>query len=53
MDSLEAEIATLKAESEKPDVSSDYQKLSDILALIADKESCLEDAETEWLELSE
>ena len=53
MDSLEDEIATLKAESEKPDVSSDYQKLSDILALIADKESCLEDAETEWLELSE
>ena len=53
MDSLEAEIATLKAEAEKPDVSSDYQKLSDILALIADKESCLEDAETEWLELSE
>lgn len=53
MDSLEAEIATLKAESEKPDVSSDYQKLSDILALISDKESCLEDAETEWLELSE
>ena len=46
MDSLEAEIATLKAEAEKPDVSSDYQKLSDILALIADKESCLEDAET-------
>ena len=53
MDSLEDEIATLKAESEKPDVSSDYQNLSDSLALIADKESCLEDAETEWLELSE
>ena len=53
MDSLEAEIATLKAEAEKPDVSSDYQKLSDILALIADKEGYLEDAETEWLELSE
>ena len=53
MEGLEAEIASLKEESEKPDVVSDYQKLSDILALIADKESCLEDAETEWLELSE
>lgn len=58
--SLEKEIATLENEinglrelSASEDVVSDYQKLSEILSEIEEKQKSLDEKEAEWLELSE
>ncbi len=53
IDMLEDEIAGLKALSESEEVVTDYQRLSEILSEISEKEKILETLETEWLELSE
>ena len=52
MENLQNEIASLKSQCEDPDVSSDYQKLSEILNNIKEKEEKLEELETLWLELA-
>ena len=49
---LQNEINELKQLIESPDVSSDYQKLSEILTEIKVKEEKLEELETLWLELA-
>lgn len=49
---LQNEIDELKQLIESSDVSSDYQKLSEILAEIKIKEESLEELETLWLELA-
>ena len=49
---LQNEINELKQLIESPDVSSDYQKLSEILAELKLKEENLEELETLWLELA-
>ena len=49
---MQNEIASLKSQCEDPDVSSDYQKLSEILNNIKEKEEKLEELETLWLELA-
>lgn len=51
MEALQNEIATLKSQCEDPDISSDYQKLSEILNNIKEKEENLEELENIWLEL--
>ena len=52
MENLQNEIASLKTQCEDPDVSSDYQKLSEILNNIKEKEEKLEELENIWLELA-
>ncbi len=52
LETLQNEIASLKSRCEDPDVSSDYQKLSEILNNIKEKEEKLEELETLWLELA-
>lgn len=52
MENLQNEIASLKAQCENPDISSDYQKLSEILNKIKEKEENLEELENIWLELA-
>ncbi len=52
IETLQNEIASLKSQCEDPDVSSDYQKLSEILNNIKGKEEKLEELETLWLELA-
>lgn len=52
IETLQNEIASLKSQCEDPDVSSDYQKLSEILNNIKEKEDKLEELETLWLELA-
>ncbi len=49
---LQNEIAELKQLIEAPDVASDYEKLSEILADLKSKEDALEELETIWLELA-
>lgn len=52
IETLQNEIASLKSQCEDPDVSSDYQKLSEILNNIKEKDDKLEELETLWLELA-
>ena len=52
MESLQNEITSLKSQCEDTDVSSDYQKLSEILESIKEKEEKLEELENIWLELA-
>ncbi len=52
MENLQNEIASLKTQCEDPDISSDYQKLSEILNSIKEKEENLEELENIWLELA-
>ena len=52
MESLQNEITSLKSQCEDTDVSSDYQKLSEILESIKEKEVKLEELENIWLELA-
>jgi ATP-binding cassette subfamily F protein 3 len=52
MEVLQGEIDELKALIDTPEVASDYQKLSEILADIKTKEEQLEELETIWLELA-
>ncbi len=52
MENLQNEISSLKSQCENPDISSDYQKLSDILNSIKEKEDKLEELENIWLELA-
>ncbi|MBQ8765742.1 MAG: ABC-F family ATP-binding cassette domain-containing protein [Clostridia bacterium] len=49
---LQNEISELKQLIESPDVSSDYEKLSNILEEIKTKEEQLEELENIWLELA-
>ena len=51
MEALQNEIATLKSQCEDPNISSDYQKLSEFLNNIKEKEENLEELENIWLEL--
>lgn len=58
--SLEKEIATLEAEinelkelSASAEVVSDYQRLSEILAEIEEKQKTLDEKEAEWLQVNE
>jgi ATP-binding cassette subfamily F protein 3 len=53
IETLEKEIASLKERSAGDEVVSDYQKLSEILSQIEEKEKALAEKETEWLEISE
>ncbi|MEG2720284.1 MAG: multidrug ABC transporter ATP-binding protein, partial [Oscillospiraceae bacterium] len=50
--SLSEEIENLKAISESPEIASDYQKITDFLEEINEKEKLLEEYENEWLELT-
>ena len=52
MEALQNEINELKELIDSPDIASDYQKLSDILAEVKIKEEQLEELETIWLELA-
>ena len=52
INALQSEINELKMLCEDPEVSSDYQRLSDLLAEIGEKEASLEDLENLWLELA-
>ena len=52
METLQTEIDELKQLIESPEVASDYEKLSEILAEIKTKEEQLEELETLWLELA-
>lgn len=52
IEALQNEIVVLKSQCEDPDVSSDYQKLSEILDSIKEKEEKLEELENTWLELA-
>ncbi len=49
---LQSEINELKKLIESPDIASDYEKLSEILAELKIKENSLEELETLWLELA-
>lgn len=51
-ETLQNEIVFLKLQCEDPDISSDYQKLSEILDSIKEKEEKLEELENIWLELA-
>jgi ATP-binding cassette subfamily F protein 3 len=51
METLQNDIALLKSQCEDPDISSDYQKLSEILNNVKEKEEALEKLENTWLEL--
>ncbi|MEG2396108.1 MAG: ABC-F family ATP-binding cassette domain-containing protein [Oscillospiraceae bacterium] len=52
INSLSEEIENLKAISESPEIASDYQKITDFLEEINEKEKLLEEYENEWLELT-
>ena len=52
INALQSEINELKMLCEDPEVSSDYQRLSDLLTEIGEKEASLEDLENLWLELA-
>ena len=52
IEALQNEINELKVLIDSPDIASDYQKLSDILAEVKIKEEQLEELETIWLELA-
>lgn len=52
IETLQNDIISLKAQCEDSDVSSDYQKLSEILECIKEKEAQLEELENIWLELA-
>lgn len=52
INAVQAEIAELKLLCEDTEISTDYQKLSDILVKIKDKENMLDELESLWLELS-
>lgn len=52
IDSLQKNITELKQLIDSPDIASDYEKLSEILAELEEKEKCLEALETLWLELA-
>lgn len=52
INALQGEINELKMLCEDPEVSSDYQRLSDLLTEIGEKEASLEDLENLWLELA-
>ena len=52
IEALQNEINELKELIDSPDIASDYQKLSDILAEVKIKEEQLEELETIWLELA-
>lgn len=52
IDALQKNITELKQLIDSPDVASDYEKLSEILAELEEKEKCLEALETLWLELA-
>ena len=52
IDSLQQHINELKNMIEQPEISSDYEKLSEILEEIRIKEEALEELETLWLELA-
>lgn len=51
MENLQNEIISLKEQCEDSEISSDYQKLSEILNNIKEKEEKLEELENTWLEL--
>lgn len=52
IDSLQQQIDELKNLIEQPEISSDYEKLSEILKEIRIKEEALEELEMLWLELA-
>ncbi len=52
IDVLQTEVDELKQLIETPDISSNYEKLSEILEKIKVKEEQLEELETIWLELA-
>ncbi len=52
IEALQNDIISLRAQCEDSDVSSDYQKLSEILECIKEKEAQLEELENIWLELA-
>jgi ATP-binding cassette subfamily F protein 3 len=52
IEALQNEVSSLKTQCEDPDISSDYQKLSEILNTIKEKEEALEELENIWLELA-
>lgn len=52
IENLQNEISSLKSQCEDPEISSDYQKLSEILNSIKEKEEKLEELENVWLELA-
>ena len=52
IETLQSEVASLKSQCEDPDISSDYQKLSEILNTIKEKEEALDELENIWLELA-
>lgn len=52
IESSQNELSSLKAQCEDPEISSDYQKLSEILESIKEKEEKLEELENIWLELA-
>ena len=52
IETLQNEIASLKSQCEDPEISSNYQKLSEILNSIKEKEEKLEELENVWLELA-
>ena len=49
---LEEEIASLKELSASEEVVTDYQRLSEVLEQIKEKENMLEEFENQWLELN-
>lgn len=53
IESLYAQMHTLKAECELPEVANNYVRLSELLTQIEDLELTVECKENEWLELSE
>lgn len=52
IETLQNELSSLKARCEEPEISSDYQKLSEILEKIKGLEKELEELENTWLELA-
>lgn len=52
IENLTSQIEELKNKSNSPEISTDYQKLSEILSEIEDLEKQLEESENLWLELS-
>lgn len=52
IETLQNELSSLKAKCEEPEISSDYQKLSEILEKIKGLEKELEELENTWLKLA-
>lgn len=52
MEAVQEKLSELKEKCNDPEISTDYQKLSEVLAEIKKTEDSLEDLENLWLELS-